>query len=124
MITTPDHCRITPDSIEHALDLHQKSGNIARWHNWHEDKPGRRRPLYTVVLAGPGGHVIDLASLHEAHALCAGLASAEAAARTRPYDKAKAGQACTNCGGGDHAGHQSWCGTAPGKRYGPTLTGS
>ena len=77
-ITTPDHCRITRDSIEHALNIHEASGNIARWHNWHEDRPSRRRPLYTVTLAGPAPqHTVDLATLHEAHALCAGLASAE-----------------------------------------------
>ena len=79
MPTTPDHCRITRDSIEHALDLHEASGNIAKWLNWHEYKPCRSRPLYTVTLAGPGNHVIDLATLHEAHAFCAGLTSAELA---------------------------------------------
>jgi hypothetical protein len=86
MITLPNGCRLTSDSIERALDHHQNAGLITRWHNWHEDKPGRRRPLYTVVLAGPRADtaqpdVIDLATLHEAHAFVAGLVSASDAGR-------------------------------------------
>lgn len=80
MITTADHCRITRESVEHALDLHVVSKTVIRWHNWHEARPCRSRPLYTVTLAGPAPqHTIDLATLYEAHALCAGLTSAELA---------------------------------------------
>jgi hypothetical protein len=81
MITLPNGCRLTADSIERALDQHEAAGLIACYHNWHESQPGRKRPMYTVVLAGPRAttpnrDVIDLASLHEAHAFIAGLVSA------------------------------------------------
>jgi hypothetical protein len=80
MITLPDGCQLTRASVERALDQHEEAGLIKRWHNWHEDRPSRKRPLYTVPLAGPdqpaGRHVIDLATLHEAHAFIAGLVSA------------------------------------------------
>ena len=83
MITLPNGCQLTRDSVERALDQHQAAGLITRWHNWHEDRPSRKRPLYTVTLVtrpSPSGavipHVIELASLHEAHAFIAGLVSA------------------------------------------------
>ena len=86
MITLPNGCRLTPDSVERALDAHQAAGLIERWHNWHENRPGRKRPLYTVTLRTRPSHtpdVIDLATLHEAHAFLAGLVSAsDAIART------------------------------------------
>lgn len=78
-LRTNDHCLITPDSVERAFGIHQASGKIARWHNWHETRPGRKRPLYTVVLAHGGlpanETTLDIATLWEAHALCAGLAT-------------------------------------------------
>jgi hypothetical protein len=64
----------TRETVEYALDLHQREGRIRSWRNWHEDKPGRRRPMYTVHLSG--GHFLDLATVHEAHAFLAGLTSA------------------------------------------------
>ena len=84
MITLPDGCQLTRESVERALDQHQAAGLFARYHNWHPARPGRRRPMYTVVLAGPRADtpqadVIDLASLHEAHAFISGLVSAHTA---------------------------------------------
>jgi hypothetical protein len=84
MIILPGGDQLTPDSIERALDMHAEAGLITRWHNWHEDRPGRKRPLYTVVMAPhmtPAGllesRTVDLATLHEAHAFIAGLVSAD-----------------------------------------------
>jgi hypothetical protein len=71
-LRTNDNCLITTESVEYAFDHHQANGKIVRWHNWHETKPSRKRPLYTVVLASDT--VLDIATLWEAHALCAGLA--------------------------------------------------
>jgi hypothetical protein len=77
-IRTNDHCLITAESVERAFDHHERDGKIRCWHNWHETRPGRKRPLYTVTLAS--GTVLDIATLWEAHALCAGLAQINRAA--------------------------------------------
>lgn len=90
MITLPNGCQLTRDSVERALDQHEAAGLIKRWHNWHEDRPGRKRPVYTVTLAGPKATVIDLATLHEAHAFIVGLVSAHDAWQWRPIHPAPA----------------------------------
>lgn len=74
---TRDGARFDSSTIERALDLHQEQGRFVSWHNWHEDKPSRRRPLYTVTCTG--GRPLDLATMHEARAFLAGLTSANAA---------------------------------------------
>jgi hypothetical protein len=81
MITLPNGFQLTAESVERALDQHEAAGLITRYHNWHEVRPSRKRPMYTVVLAGPHADrpqadVIELASLHEAHAFICGLVSA------------------------------------------------
>ena len=62
---------VTNETTERAFAAHQESGKIISYHNWHETRPSRKRPLYTVTLKD--GDTLDIATLWEAHALAYGL---------------------------------------------------
>ena len=71
----------TAESVESALENHRKLGTIESWRATGEAKPNHARPLYVVQTTGD--RPFELATIWEARAFVAGLASAQYAFQRR-----------------------------------------